>query len=116
MSNKPPILDDWQGYVFAEESITSLNHRLTVADPVTNPSPSSYAPMRFDKPQDGVSGTMADTAQKIDVQFRTGTSIAKVPLCGDGLQVAWLLFSPYELFMEQVLAEGLKRLEIGDLG
>ncbi len=117
MSKEPPVLDDWNGYMFAELAVSPESQRLVVSDPVNSPPAGSFAPARLDATQDGAAGTMAKTAQAVNAQLRGGeNSLAAVDLHGNGQLVRWFLFSPNELFMEQVLAERLKTLEIGDLG
>ena len=110
---EPPVFDDWAGYVFPEESLSGLgSQRLLVRDPIAS-SQEGYAPFRLDVAQGGPS-TMDNTLQKFMEIVTESTS--NFPLNSrQTAQVTWFTTSPYEVFLEKVLAERLKTLEPGDL-
>jgi|GEM_PF-1126922 len=116
MSKELPVLDDWNGYVFPEQGLETYKQRMVLRDPVANPSSGSYAPFRLDSPQDGITGTMMNTLVAVNQKIQDPNSVPEMELNGpDESSIRWFLFSPYEVFLEEVLAERLKTLEIGDL-
>lgn len=115
---QPPVLDDWNGYVFPEGSLSTQNQRMMVRDPLAPPESDVYTPARLDTPQDRIPNTMMNTLVAVTEQLRDPHATAKFALSGSDVNhddVNWFLFSPYEIFLEQVLAERLKTVEIGEL-
>ena len=115
MSQEPPVLDDWDGYVFPEESLDTQRDRITVRDPMGDATAGTYAPFRLDSPIDGEAATMMNTLIAVNKHLLDPQAVAELALNGTESDVRWFLFSPYEVFLEQVLAERMKTLEIGEL-
>ena len=114
----PPVLDDWDGYVFPEQSLPPGNHRMMVRDPVSPATAGSFAPARLDEPEvsSAAPGAMKHTLLRVSERLRDPESVTELALHGHGnADVRWFLFSPYEVFLERVLAERLKTLEPGEL-
>jgi hypothetical protein len=111
-----PVLDDWDGYEFPEESVTAGNHRLVVRDATQNAQPNEYAPFRFDqrlRNEDARSMKVATDA--VHRKLMIDQSFSPVARRVGGAPVHWLLFSPYEIYLEKVFSERLKTLENGEL-
>lgn len=123
MAEELPVLDDWDGYVFPEEGLDASRQRLAVRDPMTSTTSGSFAPYRLDEAQDGAAATMMKTLVEVNRVLegrgddaRGAQVVDELALNGpQGDPVRWFLFSPYEVFLEKVLAERLKTLEIGEL-
>lgn len=86
---------------------------MMLKDPVISPPSGSYAPFRLDSPQDGITGTMMNTLVAVNQKLQDPSSVPEMELNGpDDSSIRWFLFSPYEVFLEEVLAERLKTLEM----
>ncbi len=116
MPNEPPVLDDWDNYEFAEESIDRSSQRLVVRDVSLAVRPMEYAAVRFDvrtSPEEPRS--MKLTTNEVHKHLLDQDQTHDMLLHGKGEVVHWLLFSPYDVFLEKVLSQRLKSLETGDL-
>ncbi len=65
--------------------------------------------------QDGLGHDDEDPHRGGEQEAREHRRVAGLALNGEGSDVRWFLFSPYEVFLEEVLAERMKTLEIGEL-
>ncbi len=109
----PPVLDDWNAYVFPEDGLRPGSERLLVKDPIP-PSPGMFSPGNIDRGKASRDEGMKATLLQVSARIAHPDHVAALEW-PNGSTLRWFLFSPYEVFLEEVLSQELKTIEPGDL-